>query len=740
MIPMPEPRDAEVSTTEQVHHAPRLLPVRPLPTPIAGETADSAFDARKVAAALKYHWFLFLMLGTLVGGGLGAAAWTLFPAKYTTAAMLRVNSNYVGLLGSDAQSARSEFLTFVRTQADAIHSENVLRAALRDSKIGNTDILKNVDDPARWLEDNLLVEFSEHSELVKVSLTAENPQEAADIINAVNAAYMKEVVLVDQLKKKSILDTLDRSRATMEERVKSLKINLDLKHKKDLPPGAAGIAGTPDEPVKTKVGSAEFAHLNDEWRQSELAYKLSDQHLQILKSRREKIDAQEVPPSDVDEYLDKDQQYQLLKDKAERAEKRFKFMKSSYASASDPNVLDVQQKMDEAKNDAEDYKRTKKTELVRQVQNYNRRVFDAEIEKAEADVAAKDMWRKTLKQQVDSTAVPREMQINGVTIRDKSPADYDMDESSLIYAIGTYEDLLKRQNQQSAEIQASRPRVDEWQKASVPIKKDMKKQIVFTGFGALVGFALIGACITLYEAKVNRLFGANQFARDSSINVIGSLPEISGADAIATSADPQRLKTDPFMEGIEKLRLTLTRSFLGKRAQSILITSASAGEGKTTLAGHLAVSMTRGDRKTILVDANLRQPGMHEHLGLAAGPGVCEILRGDSTAEDVVQRTGINNLWFLGAGQWDVASQQSLGRDRFRRIIDKLRQEYDFIIIDSHDLSTVADTYQMGQHCDSVIVCARKFVSRKSAVEQAYQKVCELGVPHAGVIVMGESA
>ena len=77
---------------------------------------------------------------------------------------------------------------------------------------------------------------------------------------------------------------------------------------------------------------------------------------------------------------------------------------------------------------------------------------------------------------------------------------------------------------------------------------------------------------------------------------------------------------------------------------------------------------------------------------------------------------------------------------RFRRVIDKLRQEFDYVIIDSHDLSTVADTYLMGQHCDAVIVCARKYVSRKPLVEQAFQKVCDLGVPHAGLIFMGEAA
>src|SRR5262249_33693788 len=159
---------------------------RPLPAPIASADGDSAMDPRRVLGALKYHWFLFLVLGSLLAAGLGAAAWTLLPAKFTTTALLRVNSSNAGLPPSDAPTPRTEFLTFLRTQRDAITSENVLRAALRDSKIGNTDMLKSVDDPVRWLQDNVVVEFSEHSELMKVSLTGENPGECAEIINAIN--------------------------------------------------------------------------------------------------------------------------------------------------------------------------------------------------------------------------------------------------------------------------------------------------------------------------------------------------------------------------------------------------------------------------------------------------------------------------------------------------------------------------------------------------------------------------
>src|SRR5205085_48324 len=110
MSPIPEPRDVDTAAAEQPHHMPRLLATRPLPTPVAANDADGAMDPRRIFGALKYHWFVFIVLGSLLGAGLGAAAWELLPAKYTTTALLRVNSSNAGLLTSDPTTARSEFL------------------------------------------------------------------------------------------------------------------------------------------------------------------------------------------------------------------------------------------------------------------------------------------------------------------------------------------------------------------------------------------------------------------------------------------------------------------------------------------------------------------------------------------------------------------------------------------------------------------------------------------------------
>ena len=733
MIPVPAPHESDATIPDQSSHQFRLIGHRP---PGGDAEGDSAFDIKRVLGALKYHWFLFLVLGSLLGGGLGAAAYELIPAKYTTYSILRVSANDSGVLTNGQSNYRNEFLTFVKTQADSIKSEFVLRAALRDSKIGNTPTLSDQDDKVRWLMENIQVEFSEHSEIMKIVMVGEYPQDLAEIINAVQAAYMKEVVLADELKKKSTLDTLENSRKQLADRLANLKKILEGKQKQSLP-AAAEIqpASLSQQSAKVHVGQAEFAQLNHELRKADVDYVLAVEREKQIRARLDKADTVEIAAAELEAALEHDQEFKDLTVRADKAKQFAQSMANVYASAANPEVKDSREKSLAAQSAVEDYKRKRKTEMSRQLQQYNRRQLQESLENARADMQARDLLRQTVKKQLEAMPAPTKEPF--ASVKEKSPTEYDTDEGGLINTINIYEKVLSQLNVMTVDQQNAMPRVTERQKASVPIKKEIKKQLIGTGFSGLLGFLLVGACITLYEGRVKRLFGARDLSNNPSLNVIGVLPEMTSSDATVT--DSAGLQADPFMEAVEKVRLMLGRNFLGKRAQAILIGSAESGEGKTTLAGHLAVSLTKTERKTILVDANLRTPALHEHLGLPGVPGVCELLRGDQGLQDVVQRTAINNLSFLSAGAWNAESQQALGRDRFRRIIDKLRQEFDYIIIDSHALATVADSYLVGQHCDAVVVCARKYVSRKPLVEQAYQRVCELGVPHTGLIFLGES-
>ncbi len=704
MIPVPAPQDTPASATEPNHQSLRLVGRRPIPRPAA--ESDSPFEIQRVIGALKYHWFLFVVIGGLAAAGLGAAAYMLVPAKYTTYSIVRVSASDSGVLSSNQSNYRNEFLTFVKTQADALKSEFVLKAALRDSKIANTPTLADVDDKVRWLTENIQVEYSEHSEVMKIVMVGEYPKDLADIINAVQAAYMKEVVLVDQLRKKSTLDTLENSRKQLADRLTNLKKILEAKQKQTLPLVSSGVqqAMMTEQSAKAHVGVAEFAQINRELRKADIDFTMAVEREKQLRARLDKADTVEIAEPELEAALERDPEFKDLTFRVEKAKQFAQSMTNVYANPAHPDVRNAREKLVTAQTAVEDYRRKRKTDLSRELQQFNKRQLQDALEKSSGEVQARILLRQTVKRQLETMPPPGKDTMAGV--KEKSPTDYDTDESGLVYAIGIYEEVLKKLNVMSVDQQNAQPRVTEWQKASIPIKKEIKKQLIGTGFAGLLGFMLVGACITMYEGRVRRLYGSKDLAHNPALNLLGVLPEMSLADAAAAVTDARGLNADPFMEAVEKVRLMLGRAFRGKHAQSILIGSADSGEGKTTLAGHLAISLTKADKKTILVDANLRAPGLHEHLGLPAAPGICEVLRGEQGVPDVVQPTAINNLSFLSAGTWNAEAQQGLGRDRFARILDRLRLEFDYIIIDSHAFSPVADSFLIGQHCDAIVVCA----------------------------------
>src|SRR5262249_22586444 len=92
----------------------------------------------------------------------------------------------------------------------------------------------------------------------------------------------------------------------------------------------------------------------------------------------------------------------------------------------------------------------------------------------------------------------------------------------------------------------------------------------------------------------------------------------------------------------------------------VLVTSALGGEGKTSLASHLATSLARAWRKTLLIDADLRNPGAHRQFDLPSEAGFCDVLRGGVEFDDVIRATPVSRLWLMSAAQWDAHASQAL--------------------------------------------------------------------------------
>jgi len=190
-------------------------------------------------------------------------------------------------------------------------------------------------------------------------------------------------------------------------------------------------------------------------------------------------------------------------------------------------------------------------------------------------------------------------------------------------------------------------------------------------------------------------------------------------------------------ECVDSYRTILLHAAHEDSVRLVMVTSAMPGEGKTSLASHLAVSMARSGRKTLLVDCDLRNPTAHRLFNLSRMPGVCELLRGDCDLAGALRPTPVADLWMIAAGQCDLFALQRLAHPGVGELFEQLKQAFDFIIVDSAPVLPVADSLLVGKHADRVIFSILREVSRMPKVYAAYHRLELLGINVLGAVVSG---
>jgi len=137
-------------------------------------------------------------------------------------------------------------------------------------------------------------------------------------------------------------------------------------------------------------------------------------------------------------------------------------------------------------------------------------------------------------------------------------------------------------------------------------------------------------------------------------------------------------------EQLRSLRARLTEMRSRRALKTVAISSALDSEGKTFLAANLAHAFARQhDRKILLVDADLRRPGLHSLLGAPAEPGLSEYFRGAATEEQILQRGPQENLFFIPGGRPAVHPGDLLAGGKLKKLLERLTALFDWILVDA---------------------------------------------------------
>jgi len=261
--------------------------------------------------------------------------------------------------------------------------------------------------------------------------------------------------------------------------------------------------------------------------------------------------------------------------------------------------------------------------------------------------------------------------------------------------------------------------------------------VALMGVALVLGLSLPAGLILFKDAKMQLVNSSEDVSRIAGLPVMGALPLVPRRLVQRLGApthEAERWKTQ-LTESVDGIAARLLHQPGSDRSRVVLVTSAVGGEGKTSLATQLAMSLAHRGRKTVLVDCSLRRPAISGVFNLPLGPGVSEFLRGEGGP--AVQQTSTRNLSVLTAGRWDRTAVTALAGESAAGLFARLREEYDFVVMDSSPILPVADTRFLSQHADIGLLCAMRDVSRLPRVSQATEILEAFGVEDIEVVVVG---
>jgi capsular exopolysaccharide synthesis family protein len=195
------------------------------------------------------------------------------------------------------------------------------------------------------------------------------------------------------------------------------------------------------------------------------------------------------------------------------------------------------------------------------------------------------------------------------------------------------------------------------------------------------------------------------------------------------SPDPETMLffgEDDTRLGAEEFRTLRSRLYQIREKmplKRLMITSALPKDGKSFVAANLAQVLVRQHgRRALVIDADLRNPGMHKHLGAASTPGLAEYLLGEIDEFAGLQRGAMENLFFLPAGRIVSSAPELLANGRLKLLLQRVEPLFDWIIIDSSPVIPVSDATLVAGACDGVLMVVRSAVTPSDLARRAREE------------------
>lgn len=248
----------------------------------------------------------------------------------------------------------------------------------------------------------------------------------------------------------------------------------------------------------------------------------------------------------------------------------------------------------------------------------------------------------------------------------------------------------------------------------------------------------------LIELADKSFRGPEDISHKLHLPVVGHVPIIkvkrqkvlegSVVDPMICTLHRPKSRTSEIYRGV---RTWLYFSVRGSGHKVIQVASPNPGDGKTTLAANLAVSIAQSGKKTLLLDCDCRKPRVHRLFGLRRDRGLSEFLLAEGTLQEGVKQTEVANLWAMTCGRKIANPAELLTSPSFDELLQELRNEYEFVIVDTPPLLAVTDPSVVAARSDGVLLTIRLRKNGSVDAMRANEELAAVGAKVVGVVVNG---
>jgi capsular exopolysaccharide synthesis family protein len=676
------------------------------------------FDAWIAVRAVRRYWLLAAVLGAAAGAGAAAAVWEFLPPGRQSACAVLHISDQQPVVSQATPEGQVNAAVYRQRQQQAVTSTKVLETALANPAVADLPITRK-PNPVGELERSVKVDFKLGQEFMRITVESDTADESLILVTVLKDAYLSQVVnkerrIWEELiarREAALRDAeavFERNRAELARKLEPFNLK---------PADAAFIPRL-----------RQFAEENHQRKESEL--RQVQARLRTL-DLEEKADADRdrdkpaVPAAAIDEELDREPQFVILRAKTVALEQELAVnTAATKADSKLPAIVELRKKVEAAQQAEAEYRKSARPRI-------EARLADREREKRRAET----LFRKREQERYRDleTALNEDIkQAKAEAIR-LSGASVEIEATAQTVArqekqIAEDKDAVARQRR---EMESAPSRVSEHEPPRVVPFDEFRRRLKYAGLAGVGGLGLVVAGFVGLERLRNRVSDPNQVV-GLTLPVLGTLPNLDPSHHIVSARGPD---WPIAVEAIDTVRTMLLHAINSSGPKVILVSSAAPGEGKTTLTGCLAESLARAGYRTLLIDGDLRRPTAHGRYRTPPGPGVAQILRGEASVRTCCYPVADLGMCVVPAGHNSAAASELLPKGGWWRLIQEAREQFDFVVVDSSPLLSVVDPVLMAPACDGVVLAVLRDVSRVDLLADAANRLRTLGIPILGCVV-----